>query len=548
MAAILTITGVVASMYVVPFFINNGQQNTSGVSEKVPTKQTTQQSSHATNSTTQTTLLHRDETSHTTTNVATKEQRAPKQAAIEKTITREFPYHALRLPNDTYAQTAWSLSALTLPSAWDLVTGSGVVVAVIDTGFGLSHEDLTQQWHQNLAETGTTQPGGRCWVGVSINKSTNNCDDDNNGYVDDYRGWDFVHVNNLPTPGETNAFGQGVSHGTEVAGLVGMTGNNGLGSATASWNTKIMPLQVLDDDGSGYTSDVVAAIYYAVDNGARVINMSLGGYDEDPALQPAIDYAYQRNVLVVAAAGNCGTGQESGCDTSAPGRMSYPAVNPHVLSVGAIANGNTRASFSSYGEALDVVAPGSGNIVTPMWQSANQSSAYAGTIYGTSFSSPYVASIAALIKSIRPSTSVDDMTALIDGTATKVSAMNGNPYTVHYGHGVVNANTALQVAMSLNTTTSQPTLLQTGGGVAEHTFSPNGTLGSDCIGSTNTYCSVRFLYGYGGYDRYLPYQNGGLLGRTGWSWSTNILSSGEWQVHAIQGDRISTTPYILSSK
>lgn len=471
---------------------------------------------------------------------------SPKQTQIKKTISKEYTYTAFRTSNDPYAASSWSLSNMSAPAAWDTTVGNGVLVAVIDTGFGLNHEDLANQWFTNQAETGQTQAGDRCWTGTTQNKSTNNCDDDNNGYVDDNRGWDFDSRDKLPQAGQTNPTGQGVSHGTEVAGLVGATGNNGLGSATLSWDTTIMPLQALDDNGSGYTSDVVAAIYYAVDMGAEVINMSLGGYSLDPALQPAIDYAYQNGVVVVAAAGNCGTGLESGCNPSNPGAMGYPALNDHVISVGATTSSNTRASFSSYGPGLDVVAPGSGTIIAPLWQQSNQVSSYAGTLYGTSFASPYVASLAALVKSVRPNTSVDDITALVDGTATKVSGMSSSVYSNTYGHGLVNANAIVGVASALNSSNSQPTLSQAGSSISEHFFNSSSTLNSGCQGTDLTYCTVR-IRSSSGYDRYMPYtQISG--GEAGWSWSGNILSTGDWEVRSVQGQYISQTPYMLYNK
>lgn len=473
---------------------------------------------------------------------------SPKQTQIKSTITKEYVYTALRLPNDPYAQSSWSLNTMSAPTAWDSATGNGVIVAVIDTGFGLNHEDLTNQWFVNQGEMGQTQSGDRCWAGTPRDKSTNNCDDDNNGYVDDYKGWDFVSRDNYPQAGQTNPNGQGVSHGTEVSGLIGATGNNGLGSASLSWNTTIMPLQALSDNGSGYTSDVIAAIYYAVDMGAKVINMSLGGYGLDPAMQPAIDYAYQHNVVVVAAAGNCGTGLEAGCDVSKPGAMGYPALNNHVISVGATTSSDARASFSSYGPGLDVLAPGSGSIVSPLWQPGNQTSSYAGTLYGTSFASPYVASLVALVKSVRPDTSVDDITALVDGTARKVSGMSGVVFTNTYGHGLVNANAIIGTALSLNSSSSQPTLSQAGNATSEHTFAASSTLGSGCQGTAQTYCTVRILNTASGYDRYLPYTLLNGSGASGWSWPGSMLISGEWQVRAIQGQYISNTPYLLFSK
>ncbi len=475
-------------------------------------------------------------------------QAAPKQNEITQKITEEYEYRALAMPNDPYAASAWSLTNMQLPSAWNAATGNGVVVAVIDSGFALNHEDLTNQWQINAGETGTTQLGDACWSGVPANKQTNGCDDDANGYTDDFRGWDFVGVNNSPMAGDTNPNGAGVAHGTQVAGLVGMTGNNGKGSATASWQTKIMPLQALDDAGSGYTSSVVSAVYYAVDNGAKVINMSLGSAANDPALQAAIEYAYERDVVVVAAAGNCGTGFESGCNPSQPGAMAYPGLSNHVISVGAVNSSSVRASFSSFGEGLDVVAPGSGSIVSPSWSSANQTSLYSSSLFGTSFASPYTASVVALIKSIRPSSGVDDITAIIDGTATKTGNMSGNFYTREYGHGVINAASAVQVAASLNATAAQaPTLLQTGTSQSEHRVDGTSTLSSACQVGASTYCSMR-AYNSLGFDRYLPYAMTSGSGQASWGWNTAQLGGGVWYVRAVQGDVKSDVPYVFIVK
>ncbi len=476
------------------------------------------------------------------------EDAAPKQAAIRAGVEKEYPYYALLLPNDPHAQSSWSLQTTQTPTAWNQTTGASVTVAVIDSGFALNHEDLRQQWHQNQGETGTTKAGDRCWTGTVQNKTSNACDDDNNGYKDDVTGWNFVSSTNNPQAGQLNANGAAVSHGTETAGLAGATSNNGLGIASFNWGTRLMPLQALNDDGAGYTSDVIAALYYAVDNGAEVVNMSLGGSQPDPAMQTAIDYAYDHNVVVVAAAGNCGTGQELGCDPNKPGAMSYPALSNHVIAVGATDSSNARASFSSYGPGLDVVAPGAGNIVSPMWQSSNQTSSYAGSLYGTSFATPFVTSLAALIKSVRPATSVNDITALIDGSAQKVSAMAGKAYAPQYGHGLISSNSAVTIATSLNTSSSTPLLRQTGNAVSEHSFSASSLMASGCQVTSNTYCTAWFHNETTGYDRYLPYLKADGAGSTGWSWSGDLLQSDLWTVRTVQGTTSSSIPYLLFSK
>lgn len=487
-------------------------------------------------------------TPESTTPLPIDQETAPKQAAIRSSVPKEYPYYALLLPNDPYAQSSWALQTTQAPAAWNQTTGSPVVVAIIDSGYALNHEDLKQQWHKNLGETGTTQSGDRCWTGTPKDKSSNSCDDDDNGYEDDVTGWNFVASTNNPQAGQFNPSGAAVSHGTETAGLAGATSNNSLGIASFNWNTRLMPLQALNDDGAGYTSDVVAAVYYAVDNGAQVINMSLGGSQPDPAMQTAIDYAYDHNVVVVAAAGNCGTGQELGCDPSKPGAMSYPALSKHVIAVGATDSSNQRASFSSYGLGLDVVAPGAGTIVSPMWQPNNQTSSYAGSLYGTSFATPFVTSLVALIKSIRPATPVNDITALVDGSAQKVTGMTGKMYTPQYGHGLINSNSAVTIASALGTPSAPPTLRQTGNAISEHNFSPSSSMASGCEVDSNTYCTAWLYNESTGYDRYMPYTKANTDGDVGWLWTGDILQSDLWSVRAVQGTHISATPYLLFSK
>lgn len=474
---------------------------------------------------------------------------APSQSQIAETITREYTYHPLRTANDPGYSSAWSLTAMNAPTAWDITTGTSAVVAVIDTGFSLNHEDLVDSWYQNTGEVGTTQIGDTCWTGSPSDKSTNNCDDDSNGYVDDWRGWNFVLLDNNPMAGRSNPLGDGVSHGTETAGLVGAGGNNSTGIATLNWSAKIMPLQALSDDGPGYTSDIAAAIYYAVDNGADVINMSLGGADYDPALKIATDYAFEHDVVVVAAAGNCGTGTENGCQGLGAGFIGYPAKNPHVISVGATDSSNLRASFSSYGPALDVVAPGSGAINTPTWVQSDPNIYYTGAVYGTSYAAPYVASLASLIKAVRPSSSADDITSIILGTAQKIPAMNGSFYANQYGHGLIDARQALLVAQNLNTAATAPTLGQAGSSRSERSLTGTSASGSNCTTTqADMFCTVWMQQAGTGYDRYLSYAKTSVgTHMTSWSWPTNTLTAGEWSLKALQGE-LSSSEYILSSK
>lgn len=477
---------------------------------------------------------------------------APAQAAIRHKVAVEHTYYALALSNDTYAASSWALQAVKAPQAWDVATGSSAVtVAVIDSGFALNHQDLDQAWFINSAESGNTAGGEPCWTGSPANKQTNNCDDDNNGYVDDWRGWDFDAIDNQPQAGTTDPNGDGVSHGTRVAGLVAAETNNGQGIASVAWGARLMPLQVLNDDGVGYTSDVVAAIYYAVDNGADVINMSLGGASPDSALQTAINYAISHDVLVVAAAGNCGSDSaDSVCSQLPAGGVTYPALYPDVIAVGATNSSDQVASFSSYGEAVDVSAPGSGTIVSTTWTSGNQTSAYASSLQGTSFSAPMVSSVAALIKAVRPDTSVEDVTALLTANTTRPSGMGSHTYNKNFGHGIVDSQAALNIASSLNgQIESSPTLLNSGGYIAEGITNGMEPLSSGCQTIlANTACTVRFKNITSGHRRYMPYQISNESSLAGWSWAAIILGGGAWEVRTQQGERLSNTPYYIESK
>lgn len=472
---------------------------------------------------------------------------SPKQASIAKSVAKQYIYRIFGTVNDPLFSSDWTLSSVNAPLAWDSATGSDspAVVAVIDTGFALNHEDLINQWYQNNGETGTTQLGDSCWTGTPLSKASNNCDDDDNGYIDDWRGWNFVHGDNNPQTGQDNPTGDGVAHGTEVSGFVGAGGNNGYGSTAINQNAKIMPLAALDDDGMGYTSDIAAAIYYAVDNGADVINMSLGTYADDPTVKAAVDYATASEIVLVAAAGNCGTGSDIDCPSQL-GAIGYPAAYPDVIAVGATTQAGTRASFSSYGKELDVVAPGASLPVLTSWSQANPTARYVGGLSGTSFSSPQVVSLIALIKSVRPSTSIADITAILDGTATKPSSMNGLAYSEQLGHGIIDAAAVLTISAALNTSSSMPTLLESSGTQSEHIVSNSGAATSGCVAPAGEACTIEFA-DPNGYIRYLPYT---VLstGDTGWSWNTNTLETTYWEVRARNGENRTDTPFILIKK
>jgi serine protease len=366
---------------------------------------------------------------------------------------REYRYYLQETPNDPYQDDNWAQDKVQTERAWDMTTGdSSTVVAVIDSGFALDHEDLTGRWRTNAAEQGMTSLDGLCWTGTPADKTSNDCDDDDNGYIDDWRGYDFYHDDNDAQAGLTNPSGEAVDHGTMVAGTIGATANNSLGGAGMNWAAQIMPLQIFSDDGEAYTSHVVEAIEYAVDNGAQIVNLSLGTNAVDGALLAAVQYAAANDVLVVAASGNCIGSSDSFC-TVLPdaGRMLYPANFSETLSVGATTSTDTRASFSSYGSELDMVAPGVATGPVPWYTSDEPTSAYA-TASGTSFAAPMTSGVAALALAENPTLTRNDLFTILTESAQKVSAMGSSYTTNELGQGRLNAYRALLLARALGDT------------------------------------------------------------------------------------------------
>jgi subtilisin family serine protease len=344
-------------------------------------------------------------------------------------------------PDDTYYP-QWSTDIIAAPTGWDITTGSDTItVAVVDTGFALGHQEFNGRFATNSGEQGSTGsqgPAPNCTSrGLELDRSCNNLDDDGNGFIDDWRGWDFAAGDNSPGAGEVDPSGDSVEHGTLVAGIIGATGNNGVGIAGLNWRSKILPLQALSDDGVGYTSTVGAAMHYAVDRGAKVISLSLGSSSPDEYLRSEVAYAQSRGVVVVAAAGN------DGCNC-----MLYPANLSDVIAVGASDSSDRRAGFSSFGANLDLLAPGTTGVRTTTWNNANRTAAYTSTVAGTSISTPFVSGLVSLLFSRNRDLSASDITRILVGTADKVVNMAGNSFVQEYGYGRMNARAAL-IAASL---------------------------------------------------------------------------------------------------
>jgi subtilisin family serine protease len=304
-------------------------------------------------------------------------------------------------PDDDFylAQQLPYMQLMGLPQAWTLTNGDSQPVAVIDTGIDITHPDLTSKIWSNPNEV----PG-------------NGLDDDGNGYVDDTIGWNFVS--------NTNNVKDNNSHGSHVSGSIAASTNNATGIAGLAWSNPIMPIKALGSNATGTWSNIAAAIIYAADEGAHVINLSLGDSAPPPqTIRLAVSYAQSKGCVLVAAAGNSSVGQ-----------VEYPAALPGVLAVTSTELDDTRSDFSNYGADLDIAAPG-----RDIFSASDAGEYYVST--GTSMATAHVSGLAALVWSLRPAYSAEMVARVITETAHDVAAVGWDQYT---GWGRVDAYAALQ--------------------------------------------------------------------------------------------------------
>ncbi|MCU1268425.1 MAG: peptidase and in kexin sedolisin [Acidobacteria bacterium] len=380
------------------------------------------------------------------------------------------------VPNDTYYGTSgawgqtfrdlWGLQAINAETAWDTSQGDNVVVAVVDTGLDYNHEDIANNVWQNDGEMGLDGSGN--------DKRSNAIDDDGDGLIDDWHGWDFVTIDG--TPADNNPMDD-FGHGTHVSGTIAATGNNGLGIIGVAPHAKIMALKGLDSNGSGSMEDLCNAIIYAADKGASVINNSWGGSGDTPqTLIDAIAYAHNiKGVVVVAAAGN------SNWDVGTQEKGFYPACIRDVIAVAAVTHTDAKASFSNYGPKIDVAAPGGGDtdptgllvqpdraIVSLLSSAASSTMTGSGQLVvgtkylrqeGTSMASPHVAGLAALIRATHPEFSPEQVRQAIKQSADDIGAAGVDN---QFGSGRINAARSLTVAAPLMTQLTGPTGILSG--------------------------------------------------------------------------------------
>ena len=338
-------------------------------------------------------------------------------------------YTAL-VPNDYHLSNQWYLSIIRANEAWEITTGSPLIkVGVLDSGTDWLHPDLGtgpdsyQNIYCNIDEDD--------WSNSNDPTTGNNTDDDNNNLIDDYKGWNFAT--------NTNDCRTTEGHGTFVAGIIGAKTNNDIGIAgiaggNNSRGVSILPYCVgVQRPESDIIDDAIIA---AVDNGCRIIQFSLsvpGTY----AIDAALEYANAQNVIVVCASGN-----------DYMNYLSYPASHPSVIAVGAIDQNSRKTNFSNYGVNLSVVAPG-----VDIYSTTLSSNLY-GYSDGTSFAAPQVSAVIALMLSVNPYLSCDEVRNIIESTAQKIEGYtfdvrddspNGT-WNEKVGYGIIDAYAAVLAA------------------------------------------------------------------------------------------------------
>ena len=307
-------------------------------------------------------------------------QRNPAVAFAEANVTRA----AMRTVNDPVATQQWALRNLRAYEAWEITTGGAVTIAILDTGVSPSHPDLA----------GKVLPGFDATTGGN-----------------DSSDWE--------------------GHGTYTAGVAAARGDNGTGIAGICWGCNILPVRVLGSNGRGDDATIATGIRWAADHGARIISMSLGGPEDTQVLRDAVQYARERNVLLIASSGN----------GHAEGNLpNYPAAYPGVIAVSATGGSDVVTGFSTTGDFVDIAAPGVG-VWSTLWL-PNEGDTY-GAANGTSASCPHVAGAAALVLTLRPDLTADQVGEILQASADDVGAPGKD---ADYGYGRLNLLRAVQMA------------------------------------------------------------------------------------------------------
>lgn len=353
-------------------------------------------------------VLQKEDALESTVNIV---EQLSRETGVRFAEQNAYAYQSM-IPNDPYYSYQWHMPRIGVEDAWDDSTGSGAVVAINDTGV-----------RQDLADLANTNF---------------------------MAGYDFINNDNDPTDDE--------GHGSHVCGTVAQSTNNNTGCVGVAFNCTIMPVKVLNSSGSGTYDQIADGIYYAVDHGADIINMSLSGPSDLTVLRNAINYAWTNGVVIVCAAGNS--------SSSVP---EYPAAYTNCISVSAVNYLDQLSDYSNYGSTIDICAPGGdtndyngdGYMDGVLQQTFDKATGDPGYYFyiGTSMASPHVAGVAALVKSANSALTNADIRNILETTAEDLGAAGWDQY---FGHGIVDAYAAVQAAAGGN----QPP-------VADFTFTTN---------------------------------------------------------------------------
>jgi len=347
------------------------------------------------------------------------------------------------MPDDTFYTKQWYLQSLDMSKVWaQEIGGNDIIIAVIDSGVDISHPDL----HDNI------------WINQDEILG-DKIDNDKNGYIDDIHGWDFITHSNDPSPkypvdclARKTCIQEAILHGTFVAGVAAAVSNNNLGITGVSWQTKIMPLRVLNEKGAGNTYEVVKAIEYAVANGADIINLSFVGDTYDQDLEKAIQHAFNQGIVVVAAAGN---EDLEGHPVDLDAIKRYPVCHRGesgqqiIIGVASVDKENKLSEFSNYGSScITVAAPGENfwGLLVYNSQVEGFNSYYGGDFSGTSLAAPIISGLVALIKSAQPDLTNVQIRNIISNSTDNIDLLNTS-YKGKLGSGLINP---VKVFQSLN--------------------------------------------------------------------------------------------------
>lgn len=382
----------------------------------------------------------------------------------------DYSVYSTWTPDDPLYPLQWHFRQVKAEAAWDIQLGGSpdVIVAVLDTGVA---------YENNAQYVRAPDLAGTSFV----------------------PGWDFVNNDAHPNDDE--------GHGTHVTGTIAQTTNNGVGVAGLAFGVSIMPVKVLGADGKGNTSTLADGIYYAVDNGAKVLNLSLGGSGTNQTLSDAIAYAHQEGVVVVCSAGN---EYEDGNPPQ------YPAAYATTIAVGATRYDLLRAYYSNTGSYVDIVAPGGDVSVDQngdgqpdgVLQQTFAKPSYAAFNYwyyaGTSMAAPHVSAAAALLLSANPNLDHEAVRFILESTAVDLGVPG---WDEQYGHGLLDVAAALQMSVTVPEVTTNPATAVTGTAATLH-------------GSLDDYgweeCQYSFQYGT---------QQGGPYAQT--DWSSDSIETGD---------------------